>query len=408
MYWAKGNVPWTLVWSHSSASEVEKLSMMKASPGMDAPIYEPKVLMTPRNEENPYLGNLMNALVEQGIDVDFFEMNPTSSQTLNAFLVPFLLIKERISGAGILHIHWVYQFAMPSLIGFKLTASIPRLWFGFCLQWARLFGFRIVATIHDVVPLVQVFDDDDRARRTLIKYADSVIAITDQARLDIARRFNTDLRSIHSIPEGAPVIPSAIGSQKSRAELGLDSRPLIVLAGRQNPYKGADLLLEACGRLPAKLNVQVVVAGAAADLVYADKIRKCVANLQNANRHATWLEGSYTERTYDLLLSAANVVAIPFRWITNSTTVRQAMARGVLVVIPNLPALADIPMDGCVRFESTDSDGLTLALERSLNMSNGERRHMIHTARQWATAWSWNRVAEETAEIYREVLHEDH
>jgi glycosyltransferase involved in cell wall biosynthesis len=365
-------------------------------------------LLTPRNEENPYLPQLGDSLRSLGVEVDWFESEATRSQTLNAILAPWELWKRRREGFEILHIHWVYKFAWPSVAHVPLLRRLPRSWFRLFLLLARVMGFAIVFTWHDVVPVVTVFDDDVKGRSDMVRSHDGVITITEAARREVLRRWGTLADRIDVIPEGPPNTANRLPRDEARRRVGVDAGTLISGFGHIDRYKGYDLLLEAAHQLPDDVSFAIRLVGAAPDPAYAVRLEGLAASLRDGGRDVRWSNRTFTDDELGTLLSATDVVAIPFRWITNSATLRFAMAYGAIVVVPRLDALDDIPDPAAVRFEPGSAEDLARVLEDQLRtwpIGTEERRA---AALQWVTEWPWSSVGEATVRAYESALRRRH
>jgi glycosyltransferase involved in cell wall biosynthesis len=367
-----------------------------------------KVLLTPRNEENPYLPHLRESLQALGVEVEWFESESTRSQTVNALLAPWRLWQRRRQGFEILHVHWVYKFGWPSVASIPVLRRLPRYWLGWFLALARTMGFTVVYTWHDIVPVVKVFDDDAKGRSAMVRHLDGVITITNAAKRDIVSRWNVPADRIDVIPEGPPEIRHRLPRESARRIVGVEDEVLISAFGHIAYYKGLDLLLEAARRLPDDLRFAIRIIGAAPDPQYAAKLGALVESLHSDGRDVRWNNRTFTDDELGELLSATDVVAIPFRWITNSATLRFSMAWGADVVVPRLDSLDDIPDAAATWFKPESVDGLADALERQLRawpVGATERRD---AALRWVTEWSWSSVGEATVRAYESARERHH
>jgi glycosyltransferase involved in cell wall biosynthesis len=360
-----------------------------------------KVLLSPRNEENPYLPHLRDALQSRGVTVDWFESEATSSHTVNALLAPWELWKRRRQGFEVLHLHWVYKFAWPSVAAIPGLKRLPRLWFGVFLRLARTMGFTVVYTWHDLVPVVGVFDDDAAARRAMRHHLDGVITITDAAKRDVSRRFGVPLEQIDVIPEGPPEIGRRLDRGVARTQLGFGTDAVAVGAfGHIAPYKGLDLLLEAAERLGDDVDFAIRIIGHAADPAYAARMGGLVASLREVGRDVQWSDRVFSQDELETLLSATDVVALPFRSITNSATLRFSMAWGATVILPRLAAFDDIPVAAAAWYDADDEADLVRVLDEVLRTWPSGAAERRSAALEWVSRWSWDAVGDATIHAY--------
>lgn len=362
------------------------------------------VLITPRNEENPYLTRLRDSLAQCGVPTEWFAMDATGSQTLNALLFPVALTIRRIRGARVLHLHWAYNFAWPWTRRIPFVRALPRRWFGCCLAWADLIGVRIVFTWHDLLPLTPTFDDDRAGRRPLVKRSRGMIAITHAAKLSVVHEFGVAPDRIDVIPEGPPVLPETVDREAGRRHFDVRDQPLIVAYGHIEPYKGIDDLLSAVRQLRESTSFSIRLLGASSDEAYATSIDLLLEELTARGRDAEWQRGRFTDQQLELLLAAADLVVIPFRRITNSATLRMAMAWRRPIILPDLPSLADIPREACFWFDPTVPSGLRDVLEEVLGSAPGERESKVEQGAAWVASWPWDKVGTATRSVYASAL----
>ena len=70
-----------------------------------------RVLVLPR-DPNPYQRLLYSEMQRLGVQVTYIgELTP--SRTLNLLLLPLEVGARRIAGARLIHLHWVFAFAVP-------------------------------------------------------------------------------------------------------------------------------------------------------------------------------------------------------------------------------------------------------------------------------------------------------
>jgi len=363
-----------------------------------------RVLMTPRNEENPYLLHLRHGLEQVSVVTDWWEMQRTGIQTLNTLMAPFELVAHRRRGAQILHLHWVYNFGWPWSRRIPFIRALPRLWFAALLWWAHAIGLQLVCTWHDLLPLNPIFDDDRAGRAPLIKRSKGIITITESAKTQLVEEFNIDARRVTVIPEGPPTIPGSVPKEDALEHFGVTARPLLVAFGHLDPYKGIDALLDAALALPDATSYSIRLMGAANDSEYAATLERLIAQLLEAGRDVSWLKGPFSDEDLRLLLAAAELVVIPFKRITNSGSVRLTMACRIPILLPELPSLSDIPRAGAFWYDPGDPTGLQDALDSLVQADPASLKRHVEPGYQWATSWSWLEVAKATRSVYESAI----
>jgi glycosyltransferase involved in cell wall biosynthesis len=201
---------------------------------------------------NPYLRLLYGALGRAGIEVVW-----------DARLGLGWLWRSRRT-VRVLHVHWpegLYRFHRgPRRLRRPLSwAKLPVL--ALRLAVARVLGYRIVWTVHQVYPHETTSRTLDRlAARVLAALCHGLIA-HDEATAELARRALR--RTPEVIPHGSyiGVYPPGRPARTVRQELGIADDAFVFLAfGELRRYKGVQTLLDAFAALPDE-RIVLVVAG---------------------------------------------------------------------------------------------------------------------------------------------------
>lgn len=349
-----------------------------------------KVLALPR-DPNPYQALLYGACTRRGMRVRYVgELTP--SHTLNLLLLPAELVALRLAGWRILHVHWVFRFAVEWLGRLPGLRHLPELWFALVLATARAVGLHVVWTAHNVLPHARVFPDDVAARRRLVHSARLVIAHSQAVAELVARRFGKP-RRVAVIP--LPPYPIA----RERVARQDDEPPALLFFGHVVAYKGVTELLEAFGRVAGDADMCLTVAGRCPD----DDLREELARLAAPwpGRAKLRLDTVPDEELPELL-GAHDVLVLPFRDVTTSSTVVVGLGAGMPVLVPDLPVFDGLP----VMRHIPGVAGLAAALREIASMDRAELDRRGDAGTQWAEGLSWEAAAGATERAFRELLDE--
>jgi glycosyltransferase involved in cell wall biosynthesis len=131
----------------------------------------------------------------------------------------------------------------------------------------------------------------------------------------------------------------------ARQELGLPAGARVaVFAGLIRPYKGVDLLLEAVAHLPAAADWRLVIAGEAWGRLER-RLRRRAAEADLADRVRLDLRWQSEAELYTLL-SAADLVVLPYREGSQSAMAPLVLAVGVPVLTTRVGGLPEVVEDG--------------------------------------------------------------
>ncbi len=204
-------------------------------------------------------------------------------------------------------------------------------------------------------------------------------------------------RGVTYIPNG--IVPPPPRTPARLGELGVD-RPFVLFVARLVPEKGCHLLVEAWRRLPADLRDahQLVVAGDAGFTHgYADRLRR--------EAPAGVLFPGYV--TGDLLAdlyAGAAVMVLPSSLEGLSISLLEAMAAGRCCLVSDIPPNVEAAGGNAELFASGDAADLGRALAALLRDAPRRERLGAAAAVHARAHYDWDRVAAQTAALYREAL----
>lgn len=344
-----------------------------------------KVLALPR-DPNPYQESLYRELGRLGVRVRYAGER-TRSHTVSLLLLPLDLVAFRLRGWRILHLHWVFGFSFPWARRTGRWAA--QLWFGLILVTCRAIGMRIVWTAHNALPHEQVFADDLRARRWLVR-ASSLVIAHDTLALEQLSRLELSPRRAEVIAPG-PFSP-LVGQGASPRAGGGEPPWTLLFFGNVLPYKGVEDLLAAVADLAPTVRLRVVVAGACPD----SNLRQRLYELAAASADRVELRlGHVPDTEVAPLLASCDAVVLPYRSVTTSSSALLALEHARPVLVPDLPTFRDLTGEGVRRYSRT-ADGLRQALIEFASLPPSALVRASEAARALAPAQTWAASAQAT------------
>lgn len=298
----------------------------------------------------------------------------------------------------VLHIQWLPLLEVSTI---ELTA----------LRYVQQRGTRVVYTVHDLLPLdAKGTDADEQQQRFEAAYrqVDALICHTKTSKRRLQHDFGVDASKIWHIPHG-PLRPlsstgDADGVSESLNMLIDDHRPTVLLFGVLRPYKGYDFLLKAWPEVRRRVeDARLVIVGRA-----GENVRGEIEDLV-----ATTAIGDSVVRVYEYvsdaqlaaLLERADVLAYPYRNITQSGALFTGMGTKTAIVATDVGGLGETIRDGetgrLVSFG--DQSGLADTLVELLQ--DPERRAQLGRAAHddLKSRLSWQTIARKTIECYQAI-----
>lgn len=196
-----------------------------------------------------------------------------------------------------------------------------------------------------------------------------------------------------------PIFSSlAVGSLRTP---GAGDRPReFLFFGRIRDYKGVDDLLAAFLAMPDDVAAHLTIAGRCDD----PRLRSCLHSLAQGGGARVLLRLEHVpDDEVAQLLSAADVVVLPFRRVSTSGSAMLALSHGRPLIVPNLAGLTDLPDQAVLRYDG-EVAGLVDALVSLACADNETLAAMSAAARSYASQTTWQEIAEKTVSEMLSVL----
>lgn len=335
-----------------------------------------------------------------------FESLKSSPKLRSAFLLilfsPIYPFWYRLTGLKIIHIHWVAgQFARMSFKS-KFARRLFYVWFRFFLLSIRLTGLKLVWTSHNFLPHEPVFLDDRKARQNLVSACDAIICFDQHSKEKLIDMFSAENVTIISPAE--PVVLSNQSVADTRAALGIKQGSLHFLAlGHVREYKGPDIFLEAA--IQARISGHATVAGSPGEPELMNKLAILSDDLVK-HEIANSLKFSFlSDAEFGNLMFSADFLVCPFRKISNSGIVNNAMELGIPLILPDLESLNWVPRSSALWYDANNEvSGLADALKIAEQLSSDEILSMKVSSKNYMKDRSWDNYVSKYIEVYQGLL----
>ena len=267
----------------------------------------------------------------------------------------------------------------------------------------------VVLTCYDFIPLIfpEYFNFRQRviyrvANRLAFRAASSIVAISETTRRDATRLMSIEPDRIRAIPLGvdAKFSPSpALEVERVRAKYRLPEQ-YVLYVGANKPHKNLPRLVEAWGIVERKLTAPaaLVIAG-----YWDDRYPEARQIAEKLNLSGSVLfAGPVGESDLPALYTGATLFVFPSLYEGFGLPILEAMACGTPVACGRTDALAEVAEEAAVLFDPSDpsaiAEGLTGLLSDPEKLQSFKQAGLAH-----AGAFSWEKTAQKTMEIYRTV-----
>jgi starch synthase len=286
---------------------------------------------------------------------------------------------------------------------------------------AMLYGIPHVLTAHSLEPmrpwkaeqLGGGYRVSSWVERTAVEAADAVIAVSSGMRDDVLATYPAlDPQRVHVVRNGIdtekwyPVEPGS-----TLARIGVDpTRPIVAFVGRITRQKGVAHLVAAAHRFSPDVQL-VLCAGAPDTPEIAAEVGGAVEELARSRSGIFWVQEMLPGDQIREILSAATVFVCPSVYEPLGIVNLEAMACSTAVVASDVGGIPEVVAEGetglLVHYDPADATGFETRLADAVNSMVADPARAARygrTGRQRCIdEFSWERIAEQTLEIYRKV-----
>lgn len=274
------------------------------------------------------------------------------------------------------------------------------------VQQPVLYHGRVVTTMHDLTTIR--FKNPSKnsvvftfkqfvygwVNKIAAKKSTAVIAISEYTKNDVVQYTGVSPSKVHVILESADKI-----KEPSEPVKGLGGKKFIMYVGRPTPHKNLGRLIEAFSVLQKdQPDLHLVLAGKKDSLYEAHERTVHEKNIQNVIFTGFISEGQlrwlYENTACYVFPSLSEGFGLPGL---------EAMIHGTPVASSNATCLPEIYGDAAEYFDPLDSRGMAAAIANVL--SNPELKNkLIKRGHTQVAKYSWQRMANQTFDIYQDVL----
>jgi D-inositol-3-phosphate glycosyltransferase len=372
---------------------------------------------------NVYMRELAQALAQRDLKIDIYT-RCTNKQTPQIVQIgPHVRVIHIQAGpVAPVHKHDLYQylpefarhveeFRQQEALDYDIIHSHYWLSGLVALKLARLWDVPHVIMFHTLAYLKQLANPEEPEpalrlawEQKLIQQADYIIAATADERAQM-------IRYCGAAPEKVKVIPCGVDLQlfaprnKRLARKCLDlpmEQPVVLFAGRLDPFKGPDLLLLAASMLKVPAQIVIVGGNIAGEDKDLQKLRALAQELHITNR--VHFPGAQPQQELPWFYSAADVTVVPSYHETFGLTAVEALACGTPVVATRAGGLTTVVQHGktgflVVRTPEAFAEHIDTVLCNPIL-----RSYMSMKSRDSVQLYSWHEVANKVHQLYEQLI----
>ncbi len=242
--------------------------------------------------------------------------------------------------------------------------------------------------------------------RRLIQQADSIIATTNDERIQIIRHYGATPGQVRVIPCGIDLkLFKPQNQQQAREKLGLKRhQPVLLFVGRLDPFKGPDLLLRSAAMMEEKAQI-MIVGGKSSDDNDIEQLKELAAQLKISNR--VHFIGARPQHELPVIYSAADVTVVPSYHESFGLAAVESLACSTPVVATRTGGLTTVIQNNETGLLVPRCPGFFAERLDSLLQNPTLLKQMSQAARPSVLQFSWKNVASKVQAMYEEVISEE-
>jgi glycosyltransferase involved in cell wall biosynthesis len=257
---------------------------------------------------------------------------------------------------------------------------------------------RRVVTVYDMV--YELFPEEfpgvgrvTAAKRAAVNRADHVICISENTRRDLVRLFGIDPARTSVVHLGYSMTTETNAGKVDSGE----GKPSLLYVGNRRGYKNFRTLLQAYSSSPILRDFELIAFGGGA---FLPDEQKEIRRLGITDR-VRFESGSDWELAARYRAAAAFI--FPSMYEGFGLPPLEAMSHGCPVVCSNAGSIPEVVGDAGVYFDPNSVEELRTALER-VGTTEGLQADLRARGYTRIAAFSWDKCAAATAQIYRQIM----
>lgn len=272
------------------------------------------------------------------------------------------------------------------------------------LLMCRARGRKVIITVHNVLP-----HEKSRLNKFLngiiLSLGDTFIAHNTENKETILRLYSISKDQISVIPHGIlePLPTRGISKEQAREHIGIPQNKKVILHfGNIRDYKGLDVLLQSLTFIIKEVSdVILIIAGKPwTDWQRYERITSENALEDYVVKKLDFIPPSEVEYYF----SASDVVALPYKYFDSQSGVGAlALPFKKPMVVTNVGGLPDFVGDERAIARPDDVEDLAKRLVEVLNDKQLMKK-LSEDSERLLAKYSWDKIAEKTIELYKEVL----
>ena len=249
----------------------------------------------------------------------------------------------------------------------------------------------LVITIHDMIDeVMQEGHTTPRRKALLARHATHIIAVSEHTKQDIMRLLQIPEDKISVVYHGSSIVPT-----EPKQLPDLPKNYILYVGGRQRKYKNFSLFLEAMQPVVRDEQIDIVCIGAA----FSQEEQVLINQL--GMQQAVHQLFAADDQLYTIYAKAACFV-YPSCYEGFGLPILEALSARCPIVLSHSSCFPEVAEDAALYFEANNAADLT-AKTLDVLRSEALRNELVTKGLERLQHYSWDKAAQELANIYRTI-----
>jgi glycosyltransferase involved in cell wall biosynthesis len=266
----------------------------------------------------------------------------------------------------------------------------------------------IVVTVYDM--LLELFREQydnsycesiRRQKKRAVEAAAHVFCISESARQDVMRMFDVPAGRISVTYLASDLSMAPPREDGAGAAQPIPDEPFLLHVGSRYFHKNFAGFLQAYGQWELRREVRLVNVGGPE---WSESEVGAMRKLGIEQRVVRW--GRATDATLATLYRRAMAAVCPSLYEGFGLPVLEALQCGGVVCSSNRSSLPEVGGDVAIYFDPEQPESIIRALSGAAGLGPADRRQRSQRGIDWAKNFSWDRTAQETMQVYRQLVGE--
>jgi glycosyltransferase involved in cell wall biosynthesis len=284
---------------------------------------------------------------------------------------------------------------------------------GHIAYWLKKNGKPVAVTCHDLINFLQPENISDQARLPFIssaiwkfavksiRQADHIISVSEYTAKDITQILKIQPKNLTVVPNAVepifqPLRKEQTESIRQKHQISADTICLLNV-GSNHPRKNIFTILKAL-KILKNQGISINFLKTGADFTTEQK-----TYIQTHKLEVTYL-GKPDKSTLVQIYNIADILISPSLYEGFGMTILEAMGCGTPVITSNVTSLPEVAGDAAITLNPTDEQAIAQAV-CNIHHNPTYRQSLIQKGLHRVKSFTWEKTAEQIAQVYEKILH---